>query len=247
MRGYVKEGIVDAVRAAGGEVYAVTSEPQHLANQAHTDWALNFENVGDPHQEISRTCSERGWLELYVNNDNLEFLQTGAEWKIEHPKGYFQPGVLVLTRDQQVLYRWRSIPSAANLQGTLARPTPTHVWSAVEKALANEEMTGDAALDDDPVIDQAPPPPIFFFATLIANGWFLGVKSLVYSPGLDVGPARMPAILSRWLVFLLFWAAAFFLLPVWMVGLSLTAWVVWILRNIQRNFGDARKKFFSDG
>ena len=105
----MNKGVVEKIRAAGGEVYAITSEPQHLADQAHEHWELDFENVGDPHQEISRTCSERGWLTLYANRGDLEFLQRGADWEIEHPKGYFQPGVLSLTNAGRVLYRWRSL------------------------------------------------------------------------------------------------------------------------------------------
>ena len=42
-------GVVDVIRAAGGEVYAVTSEPQALATLAQEEWGLSFECVGDPH------------------------------------------------------------------------------------------------------------------------------------------------------------------------------------------------------
>ena len=169
----MNEGVTLKIRAAGGEVYAITSEPQHLADQAHVHWELDFENVGDPHQEISRTCSERGWLTLYANKGDLEFLQRGADWKVEHPKGYFQPGVLAITNAERVLYRWRSIPSAENMNGTLARPTPQHAWQAIESSLAAGDTAGDAAHDDDPAIDQSPPPRILFLAALIANGWFV--------------------------------------------------------------------------
>jgi len=142
LRSYMNKGVVEKIRAAGGEVYAITSEPQHLADQAHAHWKLDFENVGDPHQEISRTCSERGWLTLYANKGDLEFLQRGANWEVEHPKGYFQPGVLALTNAGRVLYRWRSVPSAENLNGTLARPTPQHAWGAIERSLAAGDPAG---------------------------------------------------------------------------------------------------------
>ena len=214
----MNKGVVEKIRAAGGEVYAITSEPQHLANQAHEHWELDFENVGDPHQEISRTCSERGWLTLYANRGDLEFLQRGADWEVEHPKGYFQPGVLALTNAGRVLYRWRSVPSAENLNGTLARPTPQHAWGAIERSLAAGDAAGDAAHDDNPVIDQAPPPRILFVAALIANGWFVGVKSFAYSPGVGSVPSRFAAASSRWLLFLAFWAAALIFLPTVLVG-----------------------------
>ncbi|MFK7895246.1 MAG: hypothetical protein AB8G23_05400 [Myxococcota bacterium] len=231
------EGVVEKIRAAGGEVFAITSEPQHLADRAHEEWALEFENVGDPHQEISRTCSERGWLTLYANRGDLAFLQRGADWTLEHPKGFFQPGVLALTSASHVLYRWRSVPSDENMQGTLARPTPNHAWEAIERSLAAGDAAGDAMHDDDPEIDQAPPPRFIFLGALIANGWFLGVKSFVYSPGVKSTPSRFATAGLRWLVFLAFWAAALAFLPTALVGLASVGWVAWIVRDIRSALG----------
>jgi len=244
----VYEGTVEKIRAAGGEVYAITSEPQHLADQAHEHWGLNFENIGDPHQEISKTCSERGWLTLYANRGNLEFLRRGANWELEHPKGYFQPGVLSLTNAGRVLYRWRSVPSAENLAGTLARPTACHVWGAIERSLAVDDSDGDAAHDDHPETDSAPPPLILFVAALIANGWFLRAKSFAFSPGVRSVPARFVAAMSRWLLFLVFWAAALALLPTALVGLAFVGWVIWIVREIRRTLGglDAQVELLAD-
>jgi len=45
----MQKGVVEKIRAAGGEVYAITSEPLHLADQAHEHWELEFANVGGPH------------------------------------------------------------------------------------------------------------------------------------------------------------------------------------------------------
>ena len=149
---------MEKVRAAGGEIYAITSEPQYLADQAHEHWELNFENVGDPHQEISKTCSERGWLTIYANRGNREFLRRGADWEGEHPKGFFQPGVLALTDKTRVLYRWRSVPSAENLNGTTMRPTAAHAWKQIEEALAAGDTAADAAHDDNPEFDGHGPP-----------------------------------------------------------------------------------------
>ena len=81
----MKAGVPDAVRAAGGEIYAITSEPQSLANNAADDWQTEMVHVGDPHHEISGTCRERGWLDLFVN-EKLDFLRQHADWPT-HPKG----------------------------------------------------------------------------------------------------------------------------------------------------------------
>lgn len=244
----MNEGVVEKIRAAGGEVYAITSEPQHLADQAHEHWQLNFDNVGDPHQEISRTCSARGLLTLYANRGDLEFLQRGAKWQVEHPKGYFQPGVLALTKEGRVLYRWRSIPSEENLNGTLARPTASHAWQAIEKSLEAGDAAGDATLDDDPVVDSRPPPRALFIALLIANGWFKGVRAMAYSPGVKMGPSRFAGIISRWIPFLVIWAIALMLLPAVLVGLAFAGWAAWIARDVNKTMGkfDAQAELVPD-
>ncbi len=229
--------MVENIRAAGGEVYAITSEPQHLADQAHEHWNLNFENIGDPHQEIPKTCSERDWLTLYANKGDLEFLQRGADWKVEHPKGYFQPGVLALTASGRVLYRWRSVPSAANLNGTVARPTPQHAWRAIEQSLAAPDSVQDAADAAPTEIYTAPPPRPLFIAALIANGWFLGVKSFAYSPGVAPVPKRFAAAYLRWPLFITIWIAAFVFLPTAPVVFALVCWVAWIVRDTRRTLG----------
>jgi hypothetical protein len=230
----MKEGVVEKIRAAGGELYAITSEPQHLADQAHAHWELNFENVGDPHQEISRICSEQEWLTLYANRGNLEFLQRGVDWEIEHPKGFFQPGVLALTNNRRVLYRWRSVPSVENLSGTRLRPTARHAWDKIESALTAGDQAEDAAHDDNPVVDGGPPPRMLFFAALIANGWFLRAKSFMYSPGTESIPSRFKTIFSRWFFFLLFWIIALAIAPVLLVELAFVGWFVWIVWDLRR-------------
>ncbi|MEM1434235.1 MAG: hypothetical protein AAGG11_09295 [Pseudomonadota bacterium] len=136
-----------------------------------------------------------------------------------------------------MLYRWRSVPSAANLNGTVARPTAQHAWGHIKRSLEAGNAAGDAAHDDAPEIDQAPPPRIVFIAALIANGWFLRVKSFAYSPGVKSVPARFARAFSRWLLFLAFWAGALAFLPAAPVGLAFAGWVAWIVRDARRTLG----------
>lgn len=234
MRSYVDDGIVEKVRGAGGELFAITSEPQHLASQANEHWELNFENIGDPHQEISRTCSERGWLTLYANRGSLDFLQGGTDWEVEHPKGYFQPGVIALTNQGRILYRWRSIPSVNNLNGTVARPRADHVWSSIRDSISAQSSSDHAPLDENPIIDQGPPPRALFFSALIANGWFLRLKSFAYSPGVAPVPQRFKKALSRWWLFGTSWAIAFAVLPTVPVSLAFLCWTTWIGYQIKK-------------
>ncbi|MAM81911.1 MAG: hypothetical protein CMP89_14320 [Gammaproteobacteria bacterium] len=138
-----------------------------------------------------------------------------------------------------MLYRWRSIPSDANMQGTIGRPTAAYVWGAVESALTAGGSAGDAPLDDDPVVDSEPAPWFIFIPALLANGWFLRVKSLVYSPGITMTPSRIPKILARWPLFFAIWIAALFLFSTAWVGVAFVGWFLWIVydfRRIMRKF-----------
>lgn len=173
-------------------------------------------------------------MTLYANRGDIAFLQRGANWDIEHPKGFFQPGVLALTNKRRVLYRWRSVPSQENLNGTAMRPTARHVWNQIEASLAEKDAVEDARHDDNPETDRAPPPRIIFFAALIANGWFLRAKSFMYSPGAEPIPSRFKAVFSRWFLFLLFWIIALFIAPSTLVGIAFVGWLGWIVWDLKR-------------
>jgi hypothetical protein len=235
LRGYAKSGVVQKIREAGGELYAVTSEPQTLATRAQEEWEFGFESVGDPHHEILGTCRERGWLDLFVN-EQLGFLGTGAArslgWQPQHPKGYFQPGVLVLAADGRVLYRWRGVPTHKNMGGATERPTAEHVWSRVEHALA---VPGpDAALDLDPALDSRGIPWPIFVSLLVANGWFVRPHGFGH---LRNGPSpgrRLFRAMLRLVGFVAAWAVAFAWLPTVPVVVALAAWAAWITPGIRR-------------
>lgn len=237
MRSYTNDGFAAKVRAAGGEVFAVSSEPQGLAGRATPEWELDFESIGDPHQEIAATCRERGWLDLYVN-PSLEFLQQNAldvaDFVPTHPKGFFQPGVLALRGEGRVLYRWRSIPSRKNIGGAIRRPTPGYAWNQIEAALGT--AGGDAALDDDPEYDAPKIPWLLFASLLVANGWF--VRPLAFRD-----PKRMiPLAQLRLLGFVGAWVAAFAYLPTLPVAAALGAWAAYItpkVRWLNREFQNA--------
>ncbi len=240
MRSYAKSGTVEAIRAAGGEVYAVTSEPQALADRARREWDLPFECVGDPHQEISAVCNERGWLEIFVNR-RLGFLERSAadygKDAPQHPKGYFQPGVLALSGEGRVLYRWRSVPTHKNVGGALERPTPEHVWGRVEEALAAGPGAGDAAHDDAPALDSRGFPWPIFAALLVANGSFLRPRGFIR-------PELIPWAMAKLVGFVGAWALAFWALPTLPVAVALGAWVAYIapkVRWVGLEFQDATR------
>lgn len=224
MRGYAKSGVVDAIREVGGEVYAITSEPHSLASSAQEEWETDLQHVGDPHQEIASACRERGWVSLFTNDWGPDILGAAPAW-VSHPKGYFQPGVLALSRGGRVLYRWRCRPNRKNIGGAIARPTPSHVWSRVEAALAEPADAPDVAPDADPVLDSPPVPWPIFVALLFANGWFLRPVPFDQRSGRDTVPQRQRNALLRIPLFVAAWIAAGLLLPMWVVALAFAGWL----------------------
>lgn len=235
MRGYAKSGVVDAVREAGGEVYAITSEPQTLARNAQDDWETGLEHVGDPHQEIADACAQRGWLSLFTFDwgEKAEGSQWIADDWVSHPKGYFQPGVLAVNREGRVLYRWRCRPSRRNIGGATSRPTPTHVWSRVDAALREPTDAPDAAPDSDPELDSPPTPWPLFVALLLANGWFVRPVPFDQRAGEDSVPRRIRRATLRIPLFLAGWIAAGLLLPTWIAAPAFAAWSVNVVRGIR--------------
>lgn len=229
----MSSGVLDQIRAAGGEVYGVTSEPQRLADRAQAEWKLGFECVGDPHQEIPETASERGWLEIFVQT-RLDFLRQSAPgFEPTHPKGYFQPGVLVLSREGRVLYRWRSVPSRKNVGGAMVRPAPEHVWSSIQAALAEASDGADVAHDDDPEMDSPSLPWPLFVSLLIANGWFLRPRAFAQKKDGPTSLQRIKIAGVRLGVFVGLWVAAFAMLPAIPVVVGLVGWIAWIIPKIR--------------
>lgn len=230
----MKSGVIDEIRAAGGEVYGVTSEPQRLADRAQAEWELDFDCVGDPHQEISETAADRGWLRIFVQT-RLDFLERSAPgFAPTHPKGYFQPGVLVLSRDGRVLYRWRSVPSRKNVGGAMVRPTPRHVWSSVQTAIAEGRMDGDdVPYDEDPEMDSPSSPWPLFVSLLIANGWFLRPLAFAQKKNGPTAQQRIKIAMVRLALFVALWVAAFVTLPTLPVTLALAGWIAWIVPKIR--------------
>lgn len=101
----------------------------------------------------------------------------------EYEVGTYQPAVVVLDADFQLLFSWSSVPNASNIGGAIGRPRAGEVWKAVSTSLG-----GDMSL-----VHQVPPStlkaglsvpvPLFkplFFALLMANGNFLKPKFFVF-------------------------------------------------------------------
>ncbi len=234
----MKAGVPEKIKAAGGGIFAITSEPQTLAREAEQTWELDFPAVGDPHHEIADACRERGWLQLFVN-PNARLLADATGFAA-HPKGYFQPGVLAITRTGRVLYRWRSRPTRKNAGGATGRPRPEDVWRQVEAAISRGDAAGDAAPDEPDRLDQNAPPWPVFVGMLLANGKFLRPKPVPLARGGPDTTRRDAGRAMRNLaLFVAGWIAGFALLPTSWVVAAFVGWAISVtpgVRELHRQF-----------
>jgi len=138
LRSHVKTGIAAKIKAAGGAIFGVTSEPQTLASEAEREWDLPYSVVGDPHHAIRNLCAGKGWSDSFYNVDAGHF---GSRSWIFYPKGYFQPAVLAIHKPGRVLYRWRCVLKYRNSSEVGARLEASFTWEKIKESLS---ASGDA-------------------------------------------------------------------------------------------------------
>ena len=212
-------GVVDKIREAGGEVFGITSEPQALAVEAEEAWNLNFPIIGDPHHEIRKICAERGWLDLFYN-ENAGHLRN-RKWT-SHPKGYYQPGVLAVHKTGRVLYRWRCVPKYSNMAGAGSRPEAVYT---LEEIRNNLEKAEDAPIDKNPKLPYEPQSWPRFLLGMTAHGWFLRPKVFPLMREGDTPSADPEKMMRRVWGFLAMWGVLLALLPTSWVGIAAAVWV----------------------
>ncbi len=219
--------MLDAIREAGGEVFAITSEPQTLAAEAEEDWEFGFPAVGDPHHEILETCRERGLVEVFFNRDFGHLRD--RPWA-SHPKGYYQPAVVALTNEGRVLYRWRCRPTRNNMSGAGARPSATYTWNQLRSRLA--ASAEEPPLDDAPELGAEDISWFRFLLILLAHGWFLRPKAFPLARPGDKPPASPAKMLRRFYGFAGAWALALLLLPLPWVALAFAVWGIVLIPGL---------------
>ncbi len=224
---------MDEIRAAGGEVYGITSEPHSLAAEAEGAWGMSIPVVGDPHHEIRDELKARGWLDIFYNEDYGHLRERG--WA-SHPKGYYQPAVIALDCNARVLYRWRCVPKYSNMSGAGARPEARYTWERMREVIDGE---GDADLDTSPALGAEQLSWFRFLLILTAHGWFIRPKAfpLLRDGGKDeVSPVDA---MRRVYVFVALWLLALVLLPLMWVGIAALIWIAVLtpgLVEIHRQF-----------
>ena len=210
---------MDEIRAAGGEVYGITSEPHSLASEAEEAWQMTIPVIGDPHHEIRQDLKNRGWLDVFYNRDFGHLRK--REWA-DHPNGYFQPAVLAADKNQRVLYRWRCVPKYSNMSGAGARPDARYTW---DKIKAQQADKGDALPDIAPKLGAPDLSWFQFLLILSAHGWFVRPRAfpLLRDGGKDqVTPKDA---MRRAYIFIAIWMIALVALPSVWVGVAALAWL----------------------
>ena len=204
---------MEEIRAAGGEVFAITSEPQTLATDAEQAWDFRFPAIGDPHHEIREELKNRGWVDVFFNEDYGHLRE--RQWA-SHPNGYYQPATIALTKTGRILYRWRCVPKYSNMSGAGARPEANYTWQKIREAM---EHTEDAEPDKHPVLGAADLSWPKFLLILTAHGWFIRPKAFPLTKEGDkkrISPGKM---MPRVWAFLAMWVLALATLPIqWSLG-----------------------------
>ena len=171
--------------------------------EAEEAWELPFPIIGDPHHEIRQQCKERGWLDVFHNED---YGHLRARVWASHPKGYYQPAVLTLHKTGQVLYRWRCVPKFSNMSGAGARPEAIYTWDKIKDGL---QQTNDAAIDQNPVMGAKDLSWFRFLLIMTAHGWFIRPKAFPLKRDGDKERVSPAAMMPRVYAFIAFWAVLF--------------------------------------
>ena len=218
--------MLDEIRAAGGEVFGITSEPHSLAVEAEDAWEMNIPVIGDPHHEIKEDLNARGWLDVFCNTDYGHLRERA--WS-SHPKGYYQPAIIAIDKFGRVLYRWRCVPKYSNMSGAGARPEARYTWDRMRAAMLSQ---GDAKLDRTPVMGAKELSWFKFLLILTAHGWFLRPRAFPLLR--DGGKASVTPsdAMRRVYLFVGAWILALLALPVLWVGIAAVVWMLALIPGL---------------
>lgn len=160
-------------------------------------------------------------------NEQTSFI-TNTDARLSHPNGYFQPGVVSIDHNRKILYRWRSVPTRANIGGAVERPTASYVYQKVAESLEQKDLIEDAQLDREPELDSKGRPFPVFVALLLANGWFIRPVPFLNTNSKLSSLQRAKRAMRRIPIFLSFWIAAFLILPTNWVATAALAYGIWV-------------------
>ena len=161
----------------------------------------------------------KGWLDIFYNEDFGHLYK--RPWA-SHPKGYYQPAVLAVSREGQVLYRWRCVPKYSNQSGAGGRPEARYTW---EQMQATQASRTDAEPDRAPVMGSQTISWPRFLMILFAHGWFVRAKAFPLGRQSDTPSVSPRKMMRRVYGFVAIWIAVFALLPIGWAAAAAAAWL----------------------
>ena len=91
------------IEARGGAVLLMTSESPDWTQTVRDTTAYKDTIIIDPENKLAAELKKRGLIDLAISS------------KSGYPHGMSQPGILVVRKDESVLYSWAINPSLASI------------------------------------------------------------------------------------------------------------------------------------
>ena len=109
----------------GGQVVAYSAQSQRQVDKLRTELRLDFLHcLSDPEHKLRNVLKEDGILDVYVTNKDKRY-----------PHGRLEPSLLIFSHNQEVMFRWRIVPSLSNLGGASNRPLVSRVFEVIKLKL----------------------------------------------------------------------------------------------------------------
>jgi hypothetical protein len=116
-----------------GAVFAISSQEAEAGAAAKAAWEVEYTVRADPQLEVLAALRARGLPEPFVNYDTLGYLAGAATPGGEYLRGMYQPAILVLKRDFEVVFKWVATPGPGNIGGAcLVRPSANRILRAAQ-------------------------------------------------------------------------------------------------------------------
>lgn len=153
---------------------AVSSQEAEAGAAAKAAWAVEYAVCADPQLGILAALRARGLPEPFVNYDTFGYLAGAATPGGEYQKGMYQPAVIVLRRNFEVVFEWVATPSLSNIGGAcLVRPSANRIL----RALHGQRVAGSAGAAPFRPPDQRLL-SLLLGPLLLANGNFVRPKTM---------------------------------------------------------------------
>lgn len=125
------------IRAAGGQVFVFSSEPQDYVDAAKRKWGLpGLQMFGDTHSSLARHLRSAGLCAVHVSHPTDDAWTGGHPFMRYYTNGIAQPAVVVVDAEGKPLYAQATRPALANGGGAGDRADLAQVWAAVRPRAA---------------------------------------------------------------------------------------------------------------